>query len=104
MEAETNKMAVVVTLGTTHFDGGTRTGYFFDFGDHIEYIPLMEQKRAFEQVLALLDDGVELSCKNCSLSGMYAEIQKVQHMLAEELNEKVGKLIESLQTSFNSTT
>lgn len=22
MEAETNKMAVVVTLGTTHFDGG----------------------------------------------------------------------------------
>lgn len=102
MEMESNQMTVVVTQGTTHFNGRYQTGYFFDFGDHIEYISLMEQKSAFERALALVDEGRSLSFKNCSLSSLYDAIQKVQCTLAEELVEKAEVLQSSLRASLYS--
>lgn len=90
---ESNQMTVVVMQGTTRFNCGYQTGYFFDFGSHIEFIPLMEQRRAFEYALSLLDEGKRLSFKNCSLCNMYGEIQRVQRILSEELDEKLSSLL-----------
>ena len=100
MEMEFHDATIVVTQGTTHING-MRTGYFFDFGSHVEFIPLMEQRRAFEYALSLLDEGKRLSFKNCSLCNMYGEIQRVQRTLAEELDEKLSSLLASLSSNSN---
>lgn len=79
-----------------------KTGYFFDFGTHIEYVSLMDRQKAFEKALALVDAGHKVTFQGCSLSGMFAEIRTVHLALVLDMKERADKLIECLGT-FTST-
>lgn len=82
------KDTVEVTSGTV----SGKTGYHFDFGDHREFISLLEQRKAFARILELLDAGKDVRLQNFTLSELYLAIRDCQQNVIEEATNLLNKL------------
>ena len=82
------KDAVEITSGTV----SGKTGYHFDFGDHREFISLLDQRKAFARILELLDAGKDVKFINFTLGSLYREIQACQQNVIEEATKLLNKL------------
>ena len=80
--------AVEVTSGTV----AGKTGYHFNFGDHVEYISLMDQRKAFARILELADAGENVKFTNFTLGSLYREIQACQQNIIDEATNLLSKL------------
>lgn len=85
---------VVVTRGFV----GLAQGFYFDYGDHSDFALLGEQHSAFKTILSLIDKGYDVQLKNCTLSGIYQDIQAIQQNSVHEIEEKIEVLKLSLGT------
>lgn len=83
------------TTGTVTVTSGSMCGmigYHFDFGDHVEFISLMEQRKAFTRILELMDSGKDVQLHNCTLTSLYREIQACQQYIVDEAANLLAKL------------
>lgn len=67
-------------------------GYHFDFADHVEYVSLLDQRKAFEKILELMDSGKDVQLYNCTLTSLYREIQACQQNIIDEATNLLAKL------------
>lgn len=88
------KKTVVITRGFV----GLAQGFYFDYGDRSDFAPLGGQHNAFKTILSLIDKGCDVQLKNCTLSGIYQDIQAVQQHSIHEMEEKIEALKLSLGT------
>ena len=88
IKADAIKEAVEVTYGTV----AGKTGYHFNFGNRVEYISLMDQRKAFARILELMDAGMNVRLQNFTLSELYSEIRACQQNVIEEAANLLGKL------------
>ena len=88
VDIKDGKDAVEITSGTV----SGKTGYHFDFGDHREFISLLDQRKAFARILELLDAGKDVKFINFTLGSLYREIQACQQNVIEEATKLLNKL------------
>lgn len=88
-------IAVKNATGTVDVTFGSmcgKMGYHFDFGDRVEFISLLDQRKAFVRILELLDTNKNVQLYNCTLVSLYEEIQACQQNLVDEAGKILAKL------------
>ena len=83
------------TSGTVDITAGSmcgRLGHHFDFGDHVEFISLMDQRKAFARILALLDANKNVQLHKCTLTAIYEDIQACQQNIIDEATSLLAKI------------
>lgn len=86
------KPIVVITRGVTRDTLGLTTGYHFDYGDRDYVLPLGMQHNAFKKILSLIDKGYDVQLKDCTLSGIYQDIQMLQQNAVSEIEREIAIL------------
>lgn len=76
---------------TRKFQGGI-IGFHFDYGDRNYLIPLGNQQDAFIEILSLIDKDYDVQLKDCTLSGIYEDIQAVRQYTISQITRMFGLL------------
>lgn len=67
-------------------------GFHIDDGRTILFIPLLEQSRALEHLLKLIDDGNKVVTENFSLISLFHEVMVCKESLAKEIIRLAEKI------------